>query len=169
MHGRLPRLSAAQLARIGPGPARAATPGSGEQTLGSGSHTHAHIARTPVRRQHGGMDVDLFAGIYVSDLAAAEEWYGRLLGAQPLMRPNDVEIVWELAEHRFLYVELRPQDAGHALQTLFLADYDGFLAAAAGRGVEPATVETYDNGVRKATFRDPDGNRVGIGGAPAES
>lgn len=112
------------------------------------------------------MSIDLFAGIYVSDLAAAEEWYQRLLGAEPVMRPNDVEIVWELADHRYLYVELRPEHAGHALQTLFLGGFDGFLAAAAERGLTPATSETYDNGVRKATFRDPDGNEVGIGGAP---
>jgi len=27
--------------------------------------------------------------------------------------------------------------------------------------------ETYANGVRKAIFRDPDGNQIGFGGAPA--
>jgi hypothetical protein len=26
---------------------------------------------------------------------------------------------------------------------------------------------TYANGVRKATYRDPDGNEIGFGGAPA--
>jgi hypothetical protein len=26
--------------------------------------------------------------------------------------------------------------------------------------------EAYANGVRKATFRDPDGNEIGFGGAP---
>ena len=44
-------------------------------------------------------------------------------------------------------------------------DLDGFLAAARGRGIEPASQETYGNGVRKAVFRDPDGNEVGVGGA----
>jgi hypothetical protein len=28
------------------------------------------------------------------------------------------------------------------------------------------TQETYANGVRKTTFRDPDGNEIGFGGAP---
>jgi hypothetical protein len=28
-------------------------------------------------------------------------------------------------------------------------------------------LETYANGVRKATFRDPDGNEIGFGGAAA--
>ena len=36
----------------------------------------------------------------------------------------------------------------------------------ADRGVEPALRETYGNGVRKATYRDPDGNEIGFGGAP---
>ena len=38
----------------------------------------------------------------------------------------------------------------------------------AARGIEPAKRETYGNGVRKATYRDSDGNEVGFGGAPLE-
>ena len=41
------------------------------------------------------------------------------------------------------------------------------VAEIASRGLEPAERETYSNGVRKATFRDPDGNEIGFGGAPA--
>jgi hypothetical protein len=37
----------------------------------------------------------------------------------------------------------------------------------AERGLQPAERETYRNGVRKATFRDPDGDEIGFGGAPA--
>jgi hypothetical protein len=75
--------------------------------------------------------------------------------------------VWELADHRFLFIELRPEHAGHALHTLFVSDFDLRLADIAGRGLTPAEFETYDNGVRKATFRDPDGNEIGFGGSPA--
>jgi hypothetical protein len=32
------------------------------------------------------------------------------------------------------------------------------------RGIEPAKRETYSNGVRKATYRDSDGNEIGYGG-----
>ena len=42
------------------------------------------------------------------------------------------------------------------------------LGAIAERGLEPAVRETYDNGVRHATFYDPDGNEVSYGGAPLE-
>ena len=113
-------------------------------------------------------DVDLFAGIPVRDYAAATAWYERLLGGPPAFLPNDVEAVWELAEHRFVYIEVRPEHAGHAHHTLFVGDLDARLAAIAERGLEPSERETYDNGVRKAIFRDPDGNEIGFGGGPAD-
>jgi catechol 2,3-dioxygenase-like lactoylglutathione lyase family enzyme len=112
--------------------------------------------------------VELFAGISVGDLEQAVAWYGQLLGSEPAFFPNDVEAVWEVADHRHVYVELRPGHAGHALTTLFVDDLDTRVAAIAERGLEPAQRETYDNGVRKVTYRDPDGNEFGFGGGPVE-
>src|SRR5215210_2849709 len=109
------------------------------------------------------MSVDLFAGISVSDFSAALPWYERLLGSPPTFFPNDVEAVWQVAEHRYLYIELRPEHAGHALHTLFLEDFNARMAAIAERGLQPATQETYENGVRKTTYRDPDENETGFG------
>jgi hypothetical protein len=48
--------------------------------------------------------------------------------------------------------------------TLFVDDLDDRVAAIGARGIEPAGREEYDNGVRKVTFRDPDGNEVAFGG-----
>ena len=76
------------------------------------------------------------------------------------------EAVWELAEHRFLYIDVRPEHAGHAMTTIFVADLDALVAQIAGRGLDPVERETYANGVRKITYRDPDGNEIGFGGAP---
>lgn len=112
------------------------------------------------------MAVDLFAGLPVSDYGRAVEWYERLLGSPPSFLPNDVEAVWELAENRYLYIDVRPEHAGHAMQTLFVDDLDDRVRGMAQRGIEPAQRETYDNGVRKVTYRDPDGNEIGFGGAP---
>lgn len=112
------------------------------------------------------MTLDLFGGIPVSDYAAATAWYERLLGGPPSFLPNDIEAVWEIAEHRYLYIVVRPEHAGHAVHTIFAADFDTRMARIGGRSLEPAEFETYDNGVRKATFRDPDGNEIGFGGAP---
>ena len=113
------------------------------------------------------MTVDLFAGLPVRDYRAAAAWYERLLGAPPSFLPNDTEAVWELAEHRYLFIEVRPEHAGHAMHTVFVDDFDARLAQIAERGLTPAERETYDNGVRKAVFRDPDGNEIGFGGGPA--
>ena len=112
------------------------------------------------------MAVDLFAGIPVSDFAAAMAWYERLLGSPPAFLPNEIEAVWELAEHRFLYIEHRPDHAGHAMQTIFVDDFDARISQIADRGLEPTEQEVYENGVRKAIFRDPNGNEIGFGGAP---
>jgi catechol 2,3-dioxygenase-like lactoylglutathione lyase family enzyme len=111
--------------------------------------------------------MELFAGIPVTDYARAVAWYERLLGSPPSFLPNDTEAVWDVVEHGYLYVDVRPDQAGSAMHTLFVDDFDARLAALAGRGIEPVEQETYDNGVRKAIFRDPDGNEIGIGGPPA--
>ena len=108
--------------------------------------------------------VDLFAGIPVSDRAAAIAWYDRLLGGPTAFLPNEIEAVWEVDGHRFIYVKVSPEHAGHAWHTLFVSDFDARVAQIARRGLEPAKTETYDNGVRKATFVDPDGNEIGFGG-----
>jgi catechol 2,3-dioxygenase-like lactoylglutathione lyase family enzyme len=42
----------------------------------------------------------------------------------------------------------------------------GTTASGSSTSIQPAQRETYSNGVRKATYRDPDGNEVGLGGAP---
>ncbi len=110
--------------------------------------------------------LDLFAGIPVADYAAARQWYERLLGAPPTFFPHETEAVWELAEHRYLYIVQQPEHAGHARLTLFVADLEALVAQIAVRGLAPAQQETYANDVRKITYRDPDGNEIGFGGAP---
>jgi predicted enzyme related to lactoylglutathione lyase len=112
------------------------------------------------------MALFLFAGIPVDDYAAALAWYQRLFGAPPTFFPNDTEAVWELAEHRSVYIEQRSEHAGHAMHTILVDDLDARITQIAKRGLEPAKRETYDNGVRKITYRDPDGNEFGFGDAP---
>jgi catechol 2,3-dioxygenase-like lactoylglutathione lyase family enzyme len=112
------------------------------------------------------MQVDLFAGIPVREYEEALAWYKRLLGSEPSFVPHATEAVWELAEHRSLFIVEQPEHAGHAMHTLFVGDLDAMVAEIAARGIQPAQRETYSNGVRKVTYRDPDGNEVGLGGAP---
>src|SRR5436190_11623538 len=111
------------------------------------------------------MTVALFAGIRVRDLSAARAWYERLLG-EPSVIPNATEVVWTLADGRSLYIEEDPGRAGGALITVFVDDLDAAISEIGSRGLEPSERETYSNGVRKATYRDDDGNEVGFGGPP---
>ncbi|HYG96053.1 MAG TPA: VOC family protein [Solirubrobacterales bacterium] len=113
------------------------------------------------------MEVDLFAGMRVSDYEAAKPWYERLLGGEPTFSPHATEAVWELAEHRFLFIVEDQENPGGALQTVFVEDLDALVAEIGSRGIEPDERETYSNGVRKAIYRDADGNEIGFGGPPA--
>ena len=112
------------------------------------------------------MAVDLFAGIPVKDYPAALDWHERLLGSPPTFVATEAEAVWELAEHRWVFIEQRPEHAGHSMLTVLVDDLDAFVAQIADRGIEPTTWELYPNGMRKAIYRDPDGNEFGFGSAP---
>jgi catechol 2,3-dioxygenase-like lactoylglutathione lyase family enzyme len=114
------------------------------------------------------MSLHLFAGLRVRDFQASRPWYERLLG-EPAFFPHATEAVWTLAEHRSVYVVEHPDDAGHCVATIFVDDLDAQLAAIAARGLEPDERETYSNGVRKAIYRDPDGNELGFAGAPLDT
>lgn len=113
------------------------------------------------------MTLGLFAGIPVSDYPRALTWYERLFGSPPSFFPHDTEAVWEIAENRFVYIVLLPGRAGHAINTVFVDDLDARIAGISARGIDPANREAYDNGVRKITYRDQDGNEIGYGGASA--
>ena len=114
----------------------------------------------------GGVPRDLFAGIPVTDLAAGISWYERLFGKPPAFLPNDSEAVWELAENRFVFIELRPEHARHARHLLFIDDIEAYVAQVEDRGLAPVDRESYANGVRKVSYEDPDGNRFEFGAAP---
>jgi hypothetical protein len=68
-----------------------------------------------------------------------------------------------------VYVVEHAAGAGNSVVTIVLDDLDARVAAIAARGLEPDERETYDNGMRKVIYRDPDGNELGFGGEPIES
>ena len=112
--------------------------------------------------------MDLFAGICVRDYEASKPWYERLLGSEPTFVAHETECVWDLGEHRSVYIVEDAERAGHAVHTIFVDDLEAVVTEIAARGIEPAKREVYGNGVRKATYRDSDGNEIGFGGAPPE-
>ena len=113
------------------------------------------------------MTVELFAGNRVSDFETAKAWYERLLGSEPSFMPHATEAVWELAEHRWLFI-VESEPVGGAIHTIFSGDLDERVADIASRGIEPDKRETYSGGARKAIYYDPDGNEIGFGGAIEE-
>lgn len=114
------------------------------------------------------MSVQLYAGLRVRDFTVALAWYGQLLG-EPTFFAHATEAVWTLAEKRSVFVEEDAERAGNGLVTIFVEDLDAQVAEIAARGLEPDERLTYSNGVRKAVYRDPDGNEVGLGGAPLDT
>jgi catechol 2,3-dioxygenase-like lactoylglutathione lyase family enzyme len=115
------------------------------------------------------MALDLFAGIHVRDYEAARAWYERLLGREPTFIAHATEAVWELAEHRYLFIEQDRETPGGADITILVDDLDALVAEIASRGIEPDERETYSNGARKAIYRDEDGNEIGFGSLPASA
>jgi hypothetical protein len=113
--------------------------------------------------------VDLFAGICVTDFEAARPWWEKLLGTEPSFLPHETEAVWEIVDHGYVYVVEDPDRAGSSVITFFVEDLDERVNSISERGIEPENRETYSNGVQKITYRDADGNQLGLGGPPAES
>ena len=77
------------------------------------------------------MALDLFAGIPVTSYAEALPWYEQFFGARPSFLPNDTEAVWEVAEHRYVYIVQQPERAGNALVLSFVDDLGDRVAGLA--------------------------------------
>jgi hypothetical protein len=113
------------------------------------------------------MALDLFAGAHVSDYEWARPWYERLLGAEPSFLAHATEAVWELAEHRWLFIVEDRENPGGADITVLVDDLDEQVEAIASRGIEPAERVTYETNARKTIYRDADGNEIAFGEAAA--
>lgn len=115
-----------------------------------------------------GFSADLFAGIPVKDIQLSTHWYEKLLGSAPSFFPNDLEAVWQLADHQWLYVIQEPERAGGSIQTIMGKDVDGLVDQISERGINFDKEEIPAEGVRKVMYYDPDGNEIGFGSAPEE-
>ena len=77
----------------------------------------------------------LFAGVAVSDFAAARRWYEALFGPPPDMLPMEGEAVWHVTTYGSVYVTADPPRAGSALVTIAVSDLDEHATALAARGL----------------------------------
>jgi catechol 2,3-dioxygenase-like lactoylglutathione lyase family enzyme len=107
----------------------------------------------------------LFAGVPVTDLDAAIEWYERLLDAPPDMAPNETERTWRLTGESWIYVVADPERAGKALVTVMVDDLDERVAGLRERGIEVGEIQAINERTRKVEVVDPEGNRIAFGQA----
>ena len=105
---------------------------------------------------------DLFAGMQVSNYKISRDWYERLLGCPPSFLPNDVEAVWQIAEHRWLFIVVEPSHAGHSVQHILGADLDTLISQISERGIDYSKEELPAKNTRKVIYHDPDGNEIGF-------
>src|SRR5712691_3296110 len=114
------------------------------------------------------MPIDLFAGIPVTDYAAALEWYERLFGSPPSFVPTDTEAVWEIAEHRFVFIEQRPEHAGHARHLVFVDDLDALVVQIAERGHAPRSGKPTRTASARSRTATPTATKWGSGVHPGD-
>ena len=107
----------------------------------------------------------LFAGIPVSDLIASLDWYTRFFGRPPDSRVGD-EVLWEIDERAWLFIEPNAARAGAGRITLAVAGLDALLERLAAQSIEHEPIETYSNGVRHVIIPDPDGNAIAFAEPP---
>ena len=108
----------------------------------------------------------LIAGVPVSELDAAVDWYTRFFGRSPDMRAGE-EILWDIDEHATLFIEPDAERAGAGRMTFGVAGLDPLLERLAAAGIEHQPIETYPNGVRHVDIPDPDGNAIAFAEPPA--
>jgi catechol 2,3-dioxygenase-like lactoylglutathione lyase family enzyme len=107
----------------------------------------------------------LIAGVPVSDLDAAVDWYTRFFGRPSDMRAGN-EILWDVDEHATLFIEPDATRAGAGRITFVASGLDALLERLAGQGIGHEPIETYSNGVRHVKVPDPDGNAIAFAELP---
>lgn len=102
---------------------------------------------------------NVLAGVAVTDLVTATDWYNKLFGRKPDQTPMET-----LAEYRFpgggwLQVFVDESRAGKSSITLAVDDVDVWIVHAGTRGIE-ATDTQHGDFVSISILTDPDGNRI---------
>jgi catechol 2,3-dioxygenase-like lactoylglutathione lyase family enzyme len=107
----------------------------------------------------------LFAGVPVSDLDTSIDWYTRFFGRAPDNRVG-VEVLWEIDDHAWLFIEPNAARAGASRITLAVTGLDALLERLAAQGIKHEPIETYSNGVRHVYVPDPDANTIAFAEPP---
>lgn len=98
-----------------------------------------------------------YTSLLTADLAAAEDWYTKLLGRRPDYRPMDTLVEWELCDHGGLALSTDDEIAGRGVMFLYVDDVAAERRRLQGLGIVLGDDIEGDYSTL-AQVRDPDGN-----------
>jgi catechol 2,3-dioxygenase-like lactoylglutathione lyase family enzyme len=107
-----------------------------------------------------------YTALLTADLAAAEDWFTRLLGRGPDNRPMDTLVQWELFDQSGLALSSDDKIAGRGVMFLYVDDVAAERRRLQGLGI------VLGNDIRGdystlAQVRDPDGNLLTLATPPS--
>jgi catechol 2,3-dioxygenase-like lactoylglutathione lyase family enzyme len=126
----------------------------------------AHHPESEVRDGHRMNLQKINTSLLTADLAAAEDWYTRLLGHRPDHRPMDTLVQWELFDHAGLMLSSSDEIAARGVFFLYVDD----LATERRRLQDLGIILGDDiegDYSTLAQVRDPDGNLITLATPPS--
>jgi catechol 2,3-dioxygenase-like lactoylglutathione lyase family enzyme len=107
-----------------------------------------------------------YTSLLAADLAAAEDWYSKLLGRRPDHRPMATLVQWELFDQGGLMLSTSDEFAGRGVIFLYVDDLGAERRRLQGVGIAlgddiPGDYSTL------AQVRDPDGNLITMATLPS--
>ena len=108
----------------------------------------------------------IYTALLTADLAAAEDWYIRLLGREPDNRPMDTLVQWEFSDSAGLALSSDDEIAGRGAAFLIVADVAAERRRLQGLGIALGDDIAGDYSTL-AQLRDTDGNLITLATPPS--
>lgn len=108
----------------------------------------------------------IYPALLVADLAAAEDWYTKLLGRGPDNRPMDSLVQWEFFEQAGLMVSTSDEIAAQGATFLYVGDVATERQRLQGVGIVLGDDIEGDYSTL-AQVRDPDDNLITLATPPS--
>lgn len=108
----------------------------------------------------------IYPALLTADLAAAEDWYTKLLGRRPDHRPMATLLHWELFDQGGLMLSTSDEIAGRGVMFLYVDDMAAERRRLRGLGIVVGDDIEGDYSTL-AQVRDPDGNLITLATPPS--
>ncbi|MGI6853871.1 VOC family protein [Mesorhizobium sp. 1B3] len=108
----------------------------------------------------------IYTALLTADLAAAEDWYSKVLGRGPDYRPMDTMVQWELSEQGGLVLSTDNEIAGRGMMFLVVGDVAAERYRLQGQGIVLGDDIEGDYSTL-AQVPDPDGNLLTLATPPS--